>query len=162
MANERLAKGPEDGPDYTETNGASWMPGFTCGGREGKVEGEEAEPFGSDAEEMSSRAGFARMLSFWKLMGPLIVRYKLVRKLPKGDVRDEELERPQGQKKCPLAVPQLGSCASSGRAWRLWAARHSRCEADPLRAQPLPRLLERAASKAADCTAFGHSGAPAR
>ena len=24
-----------------------------------------------------------------------------------------------------LAVPQLGSCASSGRAWRLWAARHS-------------------------------------
>ena len=25
----------------------------------------------------------------------------------------------------PLAVPQLGSCASSGRAWRLWAARHS-------------------------------------
>ena len=97
MTNERLAKGPEDGPDYTETNGASWMPGFTCGGREGKVEGEEAEPFGSDAEEMSSRAGFTRMLSFWKLMGPLIVRYKLVRKLPKGDVRDEELERPQGQ-----------------------------------------------------------------
>ena len=28
----------------------------------------------------------------------------------------------------PLAVPrpQLGSCASAGRAWRLWAARHSR------------------------------------
>ena len=25
----------------------------------------------------------------------------------------------------PLAAPQLGSCASSGRAWRLWAARHS-------------------------------------
>ena len=124
MANERLAKGPEDGPDYTETNGASWMPGFTCGGREGKVEGEEAEPFGSDAEEMSSRAGFARMLSFWKLMGPLIVRYKLVRKLPKGDVRDEELERLQGQS-AAWAVPQLGSCASSGRAWRLWAARHS-------------------------------------
>jgi len=27
--------------------------------------------------------------------------------------------------KRPLAVPQLCSCASSGRAWRLWAARHS-------------------------------------
>ena len=120
MANERLAKGPEDGPDYTETNGASWMPGFTCGGREGKVEGEEAEPFGSDAEEMSSRAGFARMLSFWKLMGPLIVRYKLVRKLPKGDVRDEELERPQGQSapwQCPSSAraPLQGARGGSGQ-----------------------------------------------
>ena len=28
----------------------------------------------------------------------------------------------------PLAVPQLGSCASSGRAWRLWAAQHSQEE----------------------------------
>ena len=25
----------------------------------------------------------------------------------------------------PLAVPDDGSCAASGRAWRLWAARHS-------------------------------------
>ena len=50
----------------------------------------------------------------------------------------------------PLAVPQLGSRASSGRAWRLWAARHSREEAGPLGAQPLPRVLELAASKAAD------------
>ena len=32
-------------------------------------------------------------------------------------------------------VPQLGSCASSGRAWRLWAARHSREEAGPLGAR---------------------------
>ena len=47
-----------------------------------------------------------------------------------------------------LAAPRLGSCASSGRAWRLWAARHSDEEAGPLGAQPLPRLLERAASKA--------------
>ena len=31
-----------------------------------------------------------------------------------------------------LAVPQLGSCASSGRAWWLWAARHSQEEAGPL------------------------------
>ena len=35
------------------------------------------------------------------------------------------------------AVAQLGSCASSGRAWRLWAVRHSQGEADPLGAQPL-------------------------
>ena len=28
-----------------------------------------------------------------------------------------------------LVVPQLGSCTSSGRAWRLWAARHSQREA---------------------------------
>ena len=33
-----------------------------------------------------------------------------------------------GQSAPPLAVPQLGSCTSSGRAWRLWAARHSRGE----------------------------------
>ena len=36
----------------------------------------------------------------------------------------------------PLAVPQLVfapcSNASSGRAWRLWAARHSQSEAQPL------------------------------
>ena len=31
----------------------------------------------------------------------------------------------------PLAAPQLGSCASSGRAWRLWAARPSQERARP-------------------------------
>ena len=46
-----------------------------------------------------------------------------------------------------LAVPQLGSCGSSGCAWRLWAARRSQEEASPLGAQPLPRMLERTASK---------------
>ena len=53
------------------------------------------------------------------------------------------------------AAPQLGSCASSGRTWRLQAARHSSQGgrgAGPLGAPPLPRLLERAASKAADPT----------
>jgi hypothetical protein len=40
----------------------------------------------------------------------------------------------------PLTVPQLGSCDSSGRAWRLWAARHSQKEANPLGARPLPRV----------------------
>ena len=54
------------------------------------------------------------------------------------------------------AVPQLGSCASSGHAWRLsWRIFG---EAGPLGAQPLPRVLEPAASKAADFPAFDHSG----
>ena len=39
----------------------------------------------------------------------------------------------------PLAGPQLGSCASSGCAWRLW---------------PLPRILERARSTVADSTSL--------
>ena len=30
----------------------------------------------------------------------------------------------------PSAAPQLGSCAFSGRAWRLWAAQYSQKEAD--------------------------------
>eukprot|EP00964_Phaeocystis_antarctica_P139696 scaffold104499_cov30-Phaeocystis_antarctica.AAC.1 len=50
----------------------------------------------------------------------------------------------------PSAAPQLGSSASPGRAWRLRAARHSQGEAGPPGAQPLPRVLERAASKVAD------------
>ena len=59
----------------------------------------------------------------------------------------------------PLAAPQLGSCAASGHAWRLWAARHSQKEVGTLRAQPLPRVLELAASKAADFkAAFDPSG----
>eukprot|EP00964_Phaeocystis_antarctica_P042772 scaffold24522_cov36-Phaeocystis_antarctica.AAC.1 len=60
----------------------------------------------------------------------------------------------------PLAAPQLGSCASSGRAWWLWADRHSQGEAQPLGAQPLPWVLEPAASTAADFTAFDHPGTP--
>ena len=57
----------------------------------------------------------------------------------------------------PLAVPQLASCASSGRAWRL-TARHSQGEARPLGPQPLPRVLELAASRAAESTGFDHPG----
>ena len=57
-----------------------------------------------------------------------------------------------------LAASQLASCASSGRAWRLWAARRSQEEAGPLGAQPLPWMLEPAASKAADFPAFDHAG----
>ena len=53
-----------------------------------------------------------------------------------------------------LAAPQLGSCTFSGRAWRLWAARHSQSGSQLLGAQPRPQVLERAASKVADSTAF--------
>ena len=53
-----------------------------------------------------------------------------------------------------MAAPQLGSCASPGRAWRLWAARHSQKEAGPRGAQP----LQLAAFKAADAPAVDHSG----
>ena len=56
----------------------------------------------------------------------------------------------------PLAVPELGFSAFSGRAWRLWAAQHSNAEASPLGAQPLPRVLELAAAKAAHFIAFDH------
>ena len=65
----------------------------------------------------------------------------------KGEVSIGALR--QGQSG-PLAVPQLGSCTSSRCAWRLWAARHS---------QPLPRVLDPTASKAADSTAVDRSGA---
>ena len=54
----------------------------------------------------------------------------------------------------PLAAPQLAACASSARAWRLRAARHSQSEAQPLGAPPPPRVAELAASKVADFTAF--------
>ena len=51
-------------------------------------------------------------------------------------------------------VPQLGSCASSGRACRLRAARHSQGGPRSLGSQPRPQLLELATSKAAHFTAF--------
>ena len=73
--------------------------------------------------------------------------------------RGANMVSPQGQSG-PLAAPPLGSCASSGRAWRLWAARRSQAEAGPLGAQPLPRLLELAASKAADVPTSDHPGVP--
>ena len=55
-----------------------------------------------------------------------------------------------------LAAPELAFCAFSGRAWWLWAARHSQSEAQPLGAPPPPRGLKRAASEVADATAFDH------
>ena len=58
----------------------------------------------------------------------------------------------------PIAVLQPGSCASSGRTWRLWAARHSQGEPRPLGSQPRPQLLELATSKVAHFTACVHAG----
>ena len=46
------------------------------------------------------------------------------------------------------AVPQLGSCASSGHAWRLWAAWHSQIEAGSLSALPLLRVSSEPPPKA--------------
>ena len=54
-------------------------------------------------------------------------------------------------KRRPLAVPELGSCATTGRAWRLWAASTLPEEGGwLLGAPPLPQLLESATSKTAD------------
>ena len=75
-----------------------------------------------------------------------------------GEICVAELKAAQHGRSAVLAAPQHGSCASSGHTWRLWAARHSQGEASPLGAQPLPRLLEPAASKATDFTAFDHAG----
>ena len=58
-----------------------------------------------------------------------------------------------------LAVPQHGSCGSSARAWRIWAARHAQSEARPLVAKSMPWVLELADFKSQkkreiDFTAF--------
>ena len=58
--------------------------------------------------------------------------------IAEGDGNDPWPAAQQGQG-AVWAVPRLGSCTSSGRAWRLWAARHSQEEASPLSAQPPPR-----------------------
>jgi len=71
----------------------------------------------------------------------------------------QDLLRGLGVQLNTLKVPLLlAPCASSGRAWRLWAARHSQGEAQPLGAQPPPRGLKRAASKVADFAALDHPG----
>ena len=46
------------------------------------------------------------------------------------DIIAERAVQQYGQS-APLAVLQLGSCASSGRAWRLWAARRSQARGRP-------------------------------
>ncbi len=60
-----------------------------------------------------------------------------------------------GQRPCPSAatVPSQGVPGGSG-----WLDTLSQGEPGPLGAQPLPRVLKRAASKAAHFTAFDHAG----
>ena len=53
----------------------------------------------------------------------------------------------------PLAVPELGSCTCLSAL-----AGEARPEAGPQPSQPLPRVLELAASKATDSTGVGHPG----
>ena len=62
-----------------------------------------------------------------------------------------------GQRYPSWHCPSTGSCASSGRAWQLWLARHSQEEAVPLDAPPLPRVLEPAASIVAQFSAADHN-----
>ena len=72
-----------------------------------------------------------------------------------GELNEELLceARLHGQS-AVCAGPEVGSRAFSGRAWQLWLARRSQCEASPLGAQPLLPGLEVAACKAADFAAF--------
>ena len=57
---------------------------------------------------------------------------ELINGLSSGD----GLELQHGQS-ARLAVLHLAPCTSSGRSWRLWAARHSQGEGRPLGSQPL-------------------------
>ena len=67
---------------------------------------------------------------------------------------EEDLDALQHGQSAAWAVPQLGSCASSGRAWLIWAARY--CQGEPAHWAHTHclRLLELVVSKAADSTAF--------
>ena len=58
---------------------------------------------------------------------------ELINGLSSGD----GLELQHGQS-ARLAVLRLAPCTSSGRSWRLWAARHFHEETGSLSAQPLP------------------------
>ena len=62
---------------------------------------------------------------------------------PPPTARHAACVRSSSSKEPSLAAPQLGPCASPGRARRLQAARHSQGEARPLGAAPPPRGLKR-------------------
>ena len=68
------------------------------------------------------------------------VAAQLMDMLERGSENDQgyfvDLFVRQHMPKCPSAGPQLGACTSSGRAWRLWAARHSQGRGQPPGAQP--------------------------
>ena len=73
---------------------------------------------------------------------------------------EEDLDALQHSQSAAWALCQLGSYASSGRAWRSWqlvtlSRSSTHWDAQP---QPLPRLLELTFT-AAGSTAFDHSGA---
>ena len=66
---------------------------------------------------------------------------------PEYTIRNSWDAGQHGQSAAPLAGPQLGSCASSGRACgALAGSTHSQGEAGPMGAQPPPRVLELVAS----------------
>ena len=56
---------------------------------------------------------------------------------------DDHTQVLQHAQRAPLAVAQLGSCTSSGRAWRLWAAQHSQGAA-PAYGRPATATVARA------------------
>ena len=78
---------------------------------------------------------------------PLTVQEPAFRELCRSKVKAQSV----------WAVPQLGSCATSGLA--CGSARRSQEEAVPLDAQPVRQVLALAASEAADSTAFDHRSA---
>ena len=73
-----------------------------------------------------------------------------------------------------LAAPELGCCASSGRAWWLWAARRSQgdrprhwppshcleCRSQPPLQSPTPPPVERAGPLGGQCAGGGEAGCP--
>ena len=102
-ANDDVSK-EANGKTSPDKIGEGWRLGvkMSCGG----IRAEKQEPSWSPPSSREERHGFARMLSFWKLMGPLILRYKIVRGLPKGPQRDVELERLH-DKYAPLVLQNI-------------------------------------------------------
>ena len=90
---------------------------------------------------------------------------EVIKEVPIETIRTVEKIVPQvaqhGQS-ATLAVPQLGSCGSSGRAWRLRAARHSQGRGQAT-GRPATRLggSSELPPKFVDFTAFDQPGAAA-
>ena len=82
-----------------------------------------AQPAAAEIYRTHVEAGVTTVLT----LGSLTTLHKFQVTYPGSFAK---IETQHGQS-ASLAVPQLGSCASSGRAWRLWAARHSQEEPGP-------------------------------